>query len=100
VGKPSIELPIEAGDAIHTSATAQVRYMVFLVRSPGKEELTEFPRAVARMYLWQTVQCMPYQTNRHLAAIDALLDVQTFELRYQSLAWAVERLRLLVQEGR
>lgn len=99
VGKPSIELPIEPGSAIRTSATAKVRYLVFLARNVHKQELTPFPRAVARMYLWQTVRCMPYETSRHLKEIDALLNVNMFELRYNSLDWAVERLKQLVREG-
>ena len=100
VGKPSVELPIEPGGAIRTSATAKVRYLVFLTRSVHKGELIPFPRAVARMYLWQTVRCMPYETSRHLKEIDALLEAGTFELRYNSLEWAVERLKQLVSEDR
>lgn len=100
VGKPSIELPIEPSDTIPTSATASVRYIVFLDRNAHKEELTPFPRAVGRMYLWQTVRCMPYESSRHLKAIDALLEVEVYELRYNSLDWAVDRLQRLVREGR
>lgn len=100
VGKPSIELPIEPDNAIRTSATAKVRYIVFLERNVHKEELTPFPRAVGRMYFWQTVRCMPYETSQHLKAIDELLEAKTFELRYNSLEWAVERLKQLVCEGR
>jgi hypothetical protein len=100
VGKPSIELPVDRSSAIRTSPTASARYMVFLARNAGEEELVPFPRAVARMCLWQTVQCVPHETARHLEAIDALLEVRTFELRYNSLAWAEERLRQLVREGR
>ena len=100
VGKPSIELPICDGDAIRISAAAKVRYMVFLRRDAGKQELAPFPRAVARMYLWQRAHCMPYQANRHLQAIDTLLGVETFELRYSSLDWAIGRLAQLVREGR
>lgn len=100
VGKPSIELQIDASSSIQISPTARARYMVFLSRHAGKEELVPFPRAVARMCLWQTVHCMPYDTDRQLKTIDALLEVQTFELRYDSLDWAVERLKQLVREGR
>lgn len=99
VGKPSIELPIEPGGAIRKSSTANVRYIVFLRRNVDKEELTPFPREVAHMYFWQTVRCMPYETSRHLRAIHALLEVQMFELRYNSLDWAVARLSELVHEG-
>ncbi len=100
VGKPSIELPIDAGGAIRTSATAMVRYMVFLKRNVDREELMPFPREVGRMYLWQRVHCMPYETGRHLEAMDALLDVKIFELRYNTLEWAIARLTQLVREGR
>ena len=100
VGKPSIELPIESSNEIRTAATANVRYIVFLERNVDTEELTPFPRSVGRMYFWQTVQCMPYETHRHLEAIDALLEVEMFALRYNSLEWAIERLTQLVREGR
>jgi hypothetical protein len=100
VGKPSIEMQINVDDAIRVSTTAKARYLVFLQRNVEDEELTPFPRAVARMYLWQRVQCMPYQTSRHLQAIDALLQGETYELRYNSLDWAIARLTRLVREGR
>lgn len=99
VGKPSIEVPIVPGDAIRTSSTGHVGYMVFLERNVSKQELCPFPRAVARMYLWQTAQCMPYQMNRHLETIENLLDLKIVELRYNSLEWAIERLEHLVREG-
>lgn len=100
VGKPSIELQIDADVAIQTSPTAKARYLVFLARDAGREELAPFPRAVARMCLWQSVQCVPHETARQLEAIDGLLEVKTFELRYNSLESAVERLKQLVREGR
>ena len=100
VGKPSIELPIYATSDIRRAATAKARYLVFLARNTGGEELIPFPRAVARMFLWQSVQCMPYETDRHLKAIDALLNSEIFELRYNSLEWAVNRLGQLMREGR
>jgi len=43
---------------------------------------------------------MPYETDRHLKAIDALLNSEIFELRYNSLEWAVNRLGQLMREGR
>lgn len=100
VGKPSIELPIMDGDTIRTSSTAKARYMVFLERNVDKEELCPFPSEVVSMYLWQTVRCMPYETDRHLKAIHSLLELKTFALRYNSLDWAVERLKQLAHEGR
>ncbi|HEV2136045.1 MAG TPA: hypothetical protein VGR47_17540 [Terracidiphilus sp.] len=58
------------------------------------------PRAGAHMYFWQLMQCVWYQTTHHPNSIDALLEVKAFELRYNSLDRAVERLRQLVREGR
>jgi hypothetical protein len=99
VGKPSIEIGLPSHDVFRASTAARVRYMVFLRRNVEREELVVFPRAVAQMYLWQRVQCMPYEMNRHLNATRGLLDVETLELRYNRLDWAVERLTQLVREG-
>jgi hypothetical protein len=33
-------------------------------------------------------------------AIDHLLKAEVFELQYQDIDWAIDRLRLLVREGR
>ncbi|HWT65328.1 MAG TPA: hypothetical protein VN151_04385 [Terracidiphilus sp.] len=99
VGKPSIELALPVAGAFRASTAARVRYMVFLRRNVEREELVVFPRAVAQMYLWQRMQCMPYEMNRHLNAMRGLQDVETLELRYNRLDWAVERLAQLVREG-
>jgi len=100
IGKPSIELSTLFDGTIRTSNTARVRYMVFLKRNVAAEELAMFPGSVARLYLEQRVHCMPYQISRHLQAIEALLEVETLELRYNNLDWAIERLTRLVHEGR
>lgn len=99
VGKPSIEMPVRGNDAIRASSTARVRFMVFLHRNAEQEELLPFPQSVARSYLWQRVHCMPYQTSRHLLALDELFNLEMFELRYNSLSWAIDRLTCLIREG-
>jgi hypothetical protein len=99
VGKPSIEMPTRRGQTIRTSHTGNVRSMVFLKRGADTEELAAFPRAVARLYVEQHVYCMGYEPNRHMPGIDKLMEVETYELRYNSLDWAVERLTRLMREG-
>jgi hypothetical protein len=66
----------------------------------GENDSLHSPYAVARTRFSPTLQCGPSQTARYPDAIDALLEVKTFELRYNSLDRAVERLRQLVREGR
>lgn len=100
VGKPSIELPTHPDRTVRTASAGNVRFMVFLRRGVSREELTAFPRAVARLYLEQRVHCAPYEPDLHMQGIDALIAAETYELRYNSLDWAVDRLTRLVREGR
>jgi hypothetical protein len=100
VGKPSIELPTHPDRTILTANTGNVRFMVFLERGVDREELAAFPRAVARLYVEQRVHCMPYEAHLHMQGIDALMEAETFELRYNSLDWAIARLTRLIREGR
>jgi hypothetical protein len=100
VGKPSIEMPTRRAQAIRTANTGNVRYMVFLKRGADTEELAAFPRTVARLYVEQHVHCMGYEPGRHSPGIDMLMEAGTYELRYNSLDWAVERLTRLVREGK
>lgn len=50
------------------------------------------PHALARMWSRSTPQFGPSQIARYPNAIEALLELKTFELRYNSLDRAVERL--------
>ncbi len=100
VGKPSIEWPTHTGRTIRTSNTGNVRCMVFLKRNVAKEELATFPRPVARLFLEQQINAMRYDSAGQTESVDRLLEVETYELRYNNLDWAVERLTRLVREGR
>jgi len=100
VGKPSIEFPTDGNPEIATSSTAKVCHIMFLNRNVRSQELVVFPTAVARMYMMQRVHCMSYQASVHAEALDHLLRVGAYELRYNDLDWAVERLGLLAREGR
>ncbi len=99
-GKPSIEFPTNDNPVITTSNTAKVRYIVFLNRDVMTQQLVVFPTAVARMYMMQRVHSMAYEESVHAEAIDDLLRVGAYELRYNDLDWAVERLSVLAREGR
>jgi hypothetical protein len=100
VGKPSMEMATEENAGISTSGSAPVRHIVFLKRDVAEQELAIFPTAVARLYMMQRVHCMAYQAPQQVEAIDHLLRVGAYELRYNDLNWAVERLELLAREGR
>jgi hypothetical protein len=100
VGKPSIEFPTNDNPVIKTSSTAAARHIVFLNRNVRTQELVVFPTAVARMYMMQRVHCMAYRAPAHGEALDHLLLAGAYELRYNDLDWAVERLELLARESR
>jgi hypothetical protein len=100
VGKPSVELFTRETAQITTSTTATIQKIVFLKRNVRTQELAAFPTAVARLFMMQSVLCMSYAVPPHAEAIDHLLRVGACELRYNDLDWAVERLKLLVREGK
>ncbi|UWZ82271.1 HPr kinase/phosphorylase [Occallatibacter riparius] len=99
VGKPSVELSTFDIAQIATSNTAHVQRIVFLKRNVATQELAPFPTPVARMYMMQQILCMPFTAQNHSEAIDDLLRLGVYELRYNDLDWAVERLETLAREG-
>ncbi|HKF48928.1 MAG TPA: hypothetical protein VKB38_16330 [Terracidiphilus sp.] len=100
VGKPSVELATRLHPAIATSSSATVHQIVFLNRKSKTQELAAFPTAVARLYMLQPLYAMAFGASAHEPAIDRILRVGAYELRYHDLDWAVERLTLLAREGR
>jgi hypothetical protein len=98
-GKPSLELTTHSHPAISTSMTANIKHIVFLKRHVSGQEIVPFPRAVARLYMEQRVHCLPYRINEQMAAIDRLIEVEIFELRYNDLDWAIRALSQFVDEG-
>lgn len=96
-GKPSVEIFTNA--QIKTAVTTRAKYLVFLKRHVDEQELVVFPRAVARLAMQQRVLCLSYQTDVQLAAIDRLLGREVYELRYNDLDWAVNRLAQLLRSG-
>lgn len=96
VGKPSVELSTDRTSIFPTACVAYIQHIVFLKRGVQTQELAAFPRAVARLYMQQRVLCMPYDVEPQMQAIDRLLELDTCELRYNDLDWAIERLSQMV----
>lgn len=100
-GKPSIELPIAPMQHIVRAQTAHVDFMVFLNRRrEGPPELVPYRKDVARTSLRQVLYGLPETRAAQHAAIERLLAVEVFELRYRDLNWAVQRLEKLIREER
>jgi hypothetical protein len=100
VGKPSVELPAAPSGPIVTSSSACVKHIVFLKRNVATQTLAEFPVPVARLYMQQVIDSMPYRSTVKMQSIDHLLTAGVYELRYNDLDWAVDRLAQLVREER
>ena len=100
VGKPSLELPTTSQPTISTAMTANIKHIVFLKRQVSTQEIVPFPREIARLYMQQRVNCLPYRIAEQMAAIDRLIEMEILELRYNDLDWAINRLSQLVCEGR
>jgi hypothetical protein len=100
-GKPSVELPTANFPHIHCEDATRVDYIVFLNRRAiGPPKLVPYRKDVARYFMRQVLYGLPETMAIQYEAIERLLTVDVFELRYQDLDWAIDRLRTLVQEGR
>lgn len=100
-GKPSIELPTAFFPKMVCAPSAQVDFIVFLNRrSGGPPELRSYRKDVARHAMRQTLYGSPKSLAVGYETIERLLTVDLYELRYNDLDWAIERLQRLVREGR
>ena len=100
-GKPSIELPTAPMQHIASSQSTPVDFIVFLNRhSGGSPELLPYYKDVARYAMQQTLFGLPETRAEQYQAIERLLNLGVFELRYTDLDWAINRLERLVREGR
>ena len=80
---------------------SRVNYVVFLNRrNIHRQELTSFPKEVARYFMLQGLISMPAALKVQSAMIDNLVDDGTYELLYNQLQWAIDRLCLLAERGR
>lgn len=100
-GKPSIEMPTVALPRMICAQTAHVDFLVFLNRrDQGPPMLAPYRKDVARHFMRQVLYGLPESLAAQYAALERLLTVEVFELRYRDLDWAVDRLEMLTREGR
>lgn len=100
MGRPSMELSTAPMQNIKRLESTRAKFVVFLNRrAPGAHELVQYRADVAHRYMRQVLFGSPETLSRQYDAIDKLLAANVFELRYQSLEWAEQRLRLLVRDG-
>jgi hypothetical protein len=100
-GKPSIEMPTHTIPNFACARSAKVDFMVFLNRrTDGPPELVPYRKDVARAFMRQILYGSPEILSVQYEAIERLLEVDVLELRYTDMAWAIGRLRALVEEGR
>lgn len=100
-GKPSIELSTSGLAAIATATESHVHYIVFLNRNrPGPSGLVQLSSETAWHFFHQTLLSSGADRERQVAALRNLVRAPVVELRYRELDWAVDRLELLVREGR
>lgn len=101
LGKPSIEVPTAMLPQVRHAQTATVDFIVFLNRrSSRRPGLMPYRKDVARYFMQQMLYGPESSRGLQHAAIERLLTAEVFELHYQDLSWAVERLQRLVTDGR
>jgi len=99
-GKPSLELDTSILN-ISTARSAPADVAVFLNRSGGGQGLTAFDKSEAYQQLIRFLVVGEESIReQQRAAIRRVLDVPVYEMRYQDLDWAEQRLRALVENGR
>ncbi|HZY63805.1 MAG TPA: aldolase [Edaphobacter sp.] len=99
-GKPSVEMLTNRMPNLICEQTAKIDYIVFLNRRGNSEpQLMPYRKDVARYFMRQVLFGLPETMAVQYQAIEKLLTAEVLELRYRNLDWAIERLRVLVQEG-
>ncbi len=101
VGKPSIEVPTSEMPDLKTCDSATVEYVVFLNRRiQSADGLVPLSRSSVLPWFMQSITAATQSRSAQQAAVDRLLSVPIFELRYHDLDWAIERLEQLATKGR
>ena len=100
-GTPSVEFCTAHWPTIDATRGTHVDFIVFLNRrQPGIADLVPFSKEVAYCFIRQNLFGTSETKLAQGAGIERLMKAEVLELRYQSLAWAVNRLEQLVREGR
>jgi hypothetical protein len=99
-GKPSIEIPTVELPEVKTAISATVRAIIFLNRKNVLHpELLPFSQEATQELFHQSHYTNPAFSAQRRKAIDHLLEVPVYEIRYTDLAWAIARLDQLAQQG-
>jgi hypothetical protein len=101
-GKPSIEIPVSEWPEISTSGTASVHHLVFLNRKNiDSQKLVPLRPSTVWPWFRQYFLLTTLESRiTHEAAISRLLlGCGVFELRYNDLGWAVDRINQLAMKG-
>ncbi|MFZ0521944.1 MAG: hypothetical protein WAL95_13030 [Candidatus Acidiferrales bacterium] len=101
-GGLAIELATSGLPEIETTLESSVDYIVFLNRSlGGPARLVSFSKEAALQWFEQVIFCAEKDfVDAQKASLRNLLSAQVFELRYNDLTSAIERLESLIQNGR
>ena len=100
-GKPSIELNPGSLPGISCSQMALAKYLVILNRREGiNAPMRPYSKEVIRLFLHQGRFSPLEFMSCHDEAIEKLLRLETLELCYTDLDWAIEQLDTLVKAGR
>jgi len=100
-GKPSIELPTASLAGIHRAETTQADFVVFLNRNwSGPAEIIPYSKDAARKSMRSALHAPRETRLQQYEVIDRLLEIEVLELRYVNLDSAIDRLRVLVTEGK
>ena len=97
-GKPSIEIAT-CDLPIITAVESQVDYLIFLNRQSGMDqELRPYSKELARRYVQKHLNWSEQLRPEQIASTERILSADVFELCYQDLAWAIQRLDYVVRE--
>lgn len=99
-GKPSIEVPTSELPGLVTADSAVIEYVIFLNRHANEDRLVPFSKQRALRWFKQWCYTAADQAlSMQYAALEHLLAVPIYELRYRDLGWAVQRLEQLAISG-
>jgi hypothetical protein len=101
-GKPSIEVPITSLDQnIVTAPESRIHAVVFLNRrEPLTQALLPYSKQTAQRWLNHSLFGTGEIREAQSTSVRELLEVDTMELRYRDLNWAVSRLDMLIRDRR
>ncbi len=99
-GKPSIEVHTSEWPEIATAPSARIGQIVFLNRKRATHEVARLSPSQVMPWFMQHVLLSTSSRTVQEKAISRLLKADIFELRYQDLNWAIQRVNQIAREGR